>query len=54
MIMDYTYHVDGVDLTDQYVSYYSMSKRKTQKLWEKVFWRLLDVCVVNAWIIFIG
>ena len=29
MIMDYTYHMGGVDLTDQYVSYYSMSKRKT-------------------------
>ena len=27
MITDYTYHMGGVDLTDQYVSYYSMSKK---------------------------
>jgi len=52
MIMDHTYHMGGVDLTDQYVSYYSMTKRKTLKWWGKVFWHLLDVCIVNAWIIY--
>jgi len=34
------------------VGYYSMSKRKMLKWWKKVFWRLLDICIVNSLIIY--
>lgn len=42
----------GVDLTDQHLSYYSLSNRRTIKWWKKVFWRLVDLCMLNAWIIY--
>ena len=52
MINDYNQFMGGVDLCDQCLSYYSMSTRKTLKWWKKVFWRFLDICVLNSWIIF--
>jgi len=52
MINDYNHFMGGVDLCDQCLSYYSMSTRKTLKWWKKVFWRFLDMCVLNSWIIF--
>ena len=52
MIVDYNQHMGGVDLMDQHISYYSMSGRKTLKWWKKVLWRLLDIAIINAWIIF--
>ena len=41
-----------VDLMDQHISYYSMSGWKTLKWWKKFLWRLLDIAIINAWIIF--
>ena len=38
-------------MTDQHLSYYAMTRRRTLKWWKKVFWRLIDITVVNAWII---
>ena len=52
MINDYNMYMGKVDLTDQHLSYYSMTTRKTLKWWKKTFWRLLDICILNAWIIF--
>ena len=52
MTVDYNQHMGGVDLTDQHISYYSMSGRKTVKWWKKVLWRLLDMVIINSWIIF--
>jgi hypothetical protein len=42
----------GVDLTDQCLSYYSLTQRRTVKWWKKVFWRLVDISILNSWIIF--
>ena len=42
----------GVDLADQLLSYYSMSTRCILKWWKKVFWRLINVTIINSWIIF--
>ena len=52
MVVDYNQHMGGVDLTDQHISYYSMSGRKTLKWWKKVLWRLLDIAIINSWIIY--
>lgn len=52
IIADYNTYMGGVDLTDQHLSYYSMTNRRTLKWWKKVFWRLIDLCIVNSWIIF--
>jgi len=50
-IIDYNQYMGGVDLMDQHLSYYSMNARRTLKWW-KIFWRLVDISVVNSWIIF--
>ena len=42
----------GVNLTDQHISYYSITQRWTPKWWKKVFWRMVDISVLNAWIIY--
>ena len=52
MIVDYNQNMGGVDLTDQYLSYYSLTTRRTLKWWKKVFWRLIDICVLNSWVIY--
>ena len=52
MIADYNEHMGGVDLTDQHLSYYSLTTRRTLKWWKKVLWRLLDISVLNSWIIY--
>ena len=51
-IADYNQYMGGVDLMDQKLSYYSLAQRKSLKWWKKVFWRLIDIAVVNSWIIF--
>jgi len=44
--------MNGVDITDQYLSYHSLTKRKTLKWWKKLFWRLIDICILNASVIY--
>ena len=52
MIVDYNQNMGGVDLTDQYLSYYYLTTKRTLKWWKKVFWRLIDICVLNSWVIY--
>ena len=51
-IIDYNKYMGGVDLMDQYLSYYSLTTRRTLKWWKKIFWRFVDISIVNSWIIF--
>lgn len=48
MLDDYNMYMDGVDLTDQHLSYYSMTTRKALKWWKKGFERFVDICIVNC------
>jgi hypothetical protein len=50
VIMDYNSHMGGVDLNDQLLQYYAMS-RKTMKWWKKLFFHLFNMCTANAYII---
>jgi hypothetical protein len=50
-ILDYNRHKIGVDLNDQYVSYYSYS-RKSMKWWKKMFFHLTARAMVNAYVLF--
>ena len=43
--------MNGVDKCDQYLNYYSMG-RKSIKWWKIVFFRLIELCVVNAMVIY--
>ena len=51
MISDYNNYMGGMDLSNQYLSYYSMTTLRTLKWWKKVFWRLVDITIVKSWII---
>ena len=46
MIADYN-NCMGVDLTDQHLCYYSLTSRRKIKWWN-VFWRLIDICIINS------
>ncbi len=50
IISDYNKHMGGVDLADQAMCYYSMG-RKTMKWWRRVFWRMHDQAITNAFVI---
>ena len=41
----------GVDKSDQYLSYHSIL-RKTVRYWKTPFYHLVDLCVVNAFILY--
>ena len=41
----------GVDLADQHFCYYSV-ERKNMKWWRKIFWRLHDIAIINAAVIY--
>ena len=51
-IADYNLNMNRVDLMDQQLSYYSLTRQRTINWWKKVFWRLVDVAIVKSWIIF--
>jgi hypothetical protein len=51
VICDYNKHMGGVDVADQYISSYSFI-RKSKKWWHKMFFWLLEVAVVNSFILY--
>ena len=46
-ISDYNRYMGGVDLADQAMCYYSVS-RETMKWWRRDFWRMHDQAITNA------
>ena len=51
-IVEYNHHMNGVDIADQHLSYHSLTRRKTVKWWKKLFWRLIDLSILNSSIVF--
>ncbi|CAG5117673.1 unnamed protein product [Candidula unifasciata] len=51
-IHSYNISLNGCDLLDQMVSYYSNYNRKTKKWWKKVFTWMMEVTQVNAHILY--
>ena len=51
MITDYNQSMGGVDLCNQLLNYYALS-RKTRKWWKKLFFRLLELCIINSMILY--
>ena len=50
IISSYNSSMGCVDLTDQYMSYYSVG-RKTMKGWHHVFWRMHDHAAINGLVV---
>ena len=51
VVSSYNHHMNGVDVADQLGVYYSF-QRKTVKWWRKLAFWLLDVTVVNSYIVY--
>ena len=51
IISEYNKYMGGVDLADQTMCYYSVG-RKTMKWWRRVFWRMHDQAITNAFVIY--
>ena len=51
IIEDYNSFMGEVDMADQTMCYYSLG-RKTLKWWRRVFWRLHDMAITNAFVIY--
>ena len=51
VIDDYNQHMLGIDKLDQFASYYSFL-HKSVKWWRKVFFWMLKVAIINAYIIY--
>jgi hypothetical protein len=49
-IQNYTENYNAIDKNDQLRSYYGIAT-KAKKWWKYVFWFLLDVCMINAYIL---
>ena len=44
-------HMGSVDKCDQYLSHYSLG-RKSIIWWKKVFFRLFELCIINAMVVY--
>lgn len=51
MITAYTNFMGGVDVADQLVTYYGFA-HCSKKWWKRAFFHLLEVCMVNAYILY--
>ena len=51
MIVQYNMYMGGVDIADQLVTYYRFCHH-SKKWWKRAFFHLLEVCVVNAYILY--
>jgi hypothetical protein len=51
VVKDYNNFMGGVDLADRYRLLYNVD-RKSNKLWLRIFWGLLDITFVNAYVIY--
>ena len=51
IVSQYNRHMGGVDLLDQLKCYYCYD-RKSKRWWLRLFFHLLDLCVVNAFILY--
>lgn len=52
-VANYNANIGGVDLNDQLHTYYSVG-RKSMKWWRCCFWYLLEVALVNAYVVYIS
>ena len=51
VVEDYNQYMGGVDKSDQLVLYYGFAHRRV-KWWERAFFHLMDLCLVNAHILY--
>ena len=50
IVYEYTNNMSDVDLSDQYMAFH-MSLRKSMKWWKKLFFQILNMILLNAYIL---
>ena len=50
IIFEYTKNMSGVDLSNQYMAFH-MSMRKSMKWWRKLFFHIMNMILLNAYIL---
>ena len=50
-VLEYNKYMGGVDKCNQYLSYYSVGRR-SMKWWKRLFFRILEIAIINATVIF--
>ena len=50
LVQEYNHHMGGVDLLDSLLGYYR-NKIKSKKWYHRIFFHLIDMVIVNAWIL---
>uniref|UniRef100_UPI00398EFAF2 piggyBac transposable element-derived protein 4-like n=1 Tax=Pristiophorus japonicus TaxID=55135 RepID=UPI00398EFAF2 len=50
-VVEYNKYMGGVDISDQMRSYYPVG-RPSKKWWRCILWYLMNITIVNAWLIF--
>lgn len=50
--IEYTKHMGGVDRSNRSVQVYSRKRWSTKHNWHRIFFHLIDLCVVNAFILY--
>jgi len=51
IINDYSNFMGGVDVVDQHLVYYAIGHRGV-KWWRRIFYRLLEMAIVNAYTVY--
>ena len=51
LVSSYNKYMGGVDHMDQMLSYYTIGK-KTIKWYKRIFWRLIDMAIVNSFVLY--
>ena len=52
IVDSYNQFMNGCDRADQMIGYYGFHQRKSTKWWKKIFFWLLDICAMNAFVLF--
>lgn len=51
IVAEYNQHMGGVDLNDMLVALYRMDMG-TKRYYFRIFYRLIDICIVNSWLLY--
>lgn len=52
VIQAYNFSMNGCDRADQMVGYYGLHKRRSKKWWKKIFFWVMEIACVNAYILY--
>ncbi|XP_067140274.1 piggyBac transposable element-derived protein 4-like isoform X2 [Centruroides vittatus] len=52
VVIDYNHTMGGVDLLDQHLRDYPLTRKRGKKYYKKIFFHLVDICLYNAFVLY--